>query len=37
MAMWKYTIENGKALREAIAEGNTEATIECLMNCFNEL
>ena len=37
MAKWKYTIKNGKALREAIEDGDSAATIECLMNCFNEL
>ena len=37
MAQWKYTIESGKALREAIEDGDLEATLKCLMNCFHEL
>ena len=37
MAEWKYTIESGKALREAIEDGDTGATIECLIKCFREL
>ena len=37
MAQWKYTIKSGKALREAIEDGDTDATIECLIKCFREL
>lgn len=37
MAQWKYTIEHGKALREAIEDGNTTETIESLKDCCTEL
>ena len=37
MAMWKYTINNGTALREAIEDGSTEETVKCLLKCYNEL
>ena len=37
MAMWKFTITNGTTLREAIEDGNSEATIEALIVCFKEL
>ncbi len=37
MAMWKYTIQNGTALREAIYDGNTEQTVKCLLQCYKEL
>ena len=37
MAQWKYTIENGKALREAIDDGDIERTVRCLYRCFKEL
>ena len=37
MAMWKYTIQSGKALREAIYDGSTERTIQCLRQCYKEL
>lgn len=37
MAMWKYTIEGGTALREAIDDGDTERTVKCLLQCYKEL
>lgn len=37
MAMWKYTITNGTALREAIEDGSTEETVKCLAKCYKEL
>lgn len=37
MAMWKYTIRGGSNLRNAIYEGDTKRTIECLIQCFDEL
>ena len=37
MAMWKYTIESGSALHEAIYDGNTERTVSCLLKCYQEL
>ena len=37
MAQWKYTIKSGKALREAIDEGDTMQTVECLLKCYEEL
>lgn len=37
MAMWKYTIDSGKALREAIEDGSTIETVECLKVCCQEL
>ena len=37
MGMWKYTINFGTALREAIEDGNTEETVECLSKCYEEL
>lgn len=37
MAMWKYTIQSGSVLHEAIYDGNTQQTIECLIQCYQEL
>lgn len=37
MAQWKYTITGGTALREAIEDGGTEQTVECLLQCCSEL
>lgn len=37
MAQWKYTITSGTALREAIYDGDTERTVECLLKCCSEL
>ena len=37
MAKWRYTIESGKALREAIEDGDIERTVRCLYRCFKEL
>ena len=37
MAMWKYTINSGTALREAIEDGDTIETVKCLINCYKEL
>jgi hypothetical protein len=37
MAEWRYTIESGKALREAIDDDDIERTVRCLYRCFKEL
>lgn len=37
MAQWRYIIKSGTALRNAIAEGNTEDALKCLIKCFKEL
>lgn len=37
MARWKYKINSGIALREAIEDGNTERTVKCLLQCCLEL
>ena len=37
MAQWKYTITNGKALRDTIEDGNTTETIKSLKDCCVEL
>lgn len=37
MARWTYTIKNGKALREAIYEGDAEKVVKCLLKCYEEL
>lgn len=37
MAQWKYTIESGKSLREAIENGDTMQTVKCLLKCYKEL
>lgn len=34
---WKYQIESGSALREAIDNEETELVIECLVQCYKEL
>lgn len=34
---WKYTLNSGSALREAIDDGNLEQTRECLLLCYKEL
>lgn len=37
MAKWKYTINSGTALREAIEDGDSATTALALINCCNEL
>ena len=37
MGMWKYTIENGTALREAIYDGSTKEVVNILTMCCEEL
>lgn len=37
MAKWKYTIHSGKALREAIDEGNSDLVASRLLQCYREL
>ena len=37
MNKWVYTITNGKALHEAIDDGDVKATIEALKLCNQEL
>ena len=37
MARWEYTITNGKALHEAIADGDIELVVKCLLKCYQEL
>lgn len=37
MAKWKYTINSGSALREAIDNEDTEQVVKCLLLCYKEL
>lgn len=37
MGKWNYTLRFGQNLREAIDEGNVEATVKCLIACYREL
>lgn len=37
MANWEYTIRNGKALHEAISDGDIELVVKCLLKCYREL
>lgn len=37
MARWKYTLNSGSALREAINNDDTEQVVKCLLLCYREL
>ena len=37
MAHWKYTLNSGTALREAIDNEDVEQVVKCLLLCYNEL
>lgn len=37
MARWKYTLNSGSALREAINNEDTERVVKCLLICYKEL
>jgi hypothetical protein len=37
MAQWKYTIQNGRQLRQAIYQSDAQATAKWLFKCFQEL
>lgn len=37
MARWKYTLNSGSALREAIDNEDTEQVVKCLLLCYKEL
>ena len=37
MANWIYTINKGKALREAIETEDAEMVVKCLIACYHEL
>jgi hypothetical protein len=37
MAKWKYTLKNGKALRNAINKDSNEETLEALRKCYEEI
>lgn len=37
MKEWKYTLENGKILREAIHEENYEKILKILKECYTEI
>lgn len=37
MARWKYTLNSGSALREAIHNEDTEQVVKCLLLCYKEL
>ena len=37
MAKWKYTLKNGKALRDAINKASNEDTLEALRKCYEEI
>ncbi len=37
MARWKYTLNSGSALREAIYNYDTEQVVKCLLLCYKEL
>jgi hypothetical protein len=37
MARWKYTLNSGSALREAIYNEGMEQTVKCLLLCYKEV
>lgn len=37
MAKWKYTLNSGSALREAICNSDMEQVVKCLLLCYQEL
>jgi hypothetical protein len=37
MARWKYTLNSGSALREAINNDDMEQVVKCLLLCYQEL
>lgn len=37
MANWIYTINNGKALYEAIDDEDIQLVVKCLLRCYKEL
>lgn len=37
MANWKYTLNSGSALREAIDNDDLEQVVKCLLLCYEEL
>jgi hypothetical protein len=37
MAKWKYTLNSGKTLREAIENEDMEQVVKCLLLCYREL
>lgn len=37
MANWKYTLNSGSALREAIDNDDMEQVVKCLLLCYKEL
>jgi hypothetical protein len=37
MARWKYTLNSGSALREAIDNDDMEQVVKCLLLCYKEL
>ena len=37
MARWKYTLNSGSALREAIDNEDLEQVVKCLLLCYQEL
>lgn len=37
MAKWKYTLNSGSALREAIDNEDAEQVVKCLLFCYREL
>lgn len=37
MAKWKYTLNSGSALREAINNDDSEQVVKCLLLCYEEL
>ncbi len=37
MAKWKYTLNSGSALREAIRNEDMEQTVKCLLLCYKEM
>ena len=37
MTRWKYTLNSGSALREAIDNDDLEQVVKCLLLCYQEL
>ena len=37
MGRWRYTLKNGKALRAAIYDGDYDAIVDTLEDCFREI
>lgn len=37
MTKWVYTIQHGKALREAIQNDDERLVVKCLLQCYKEL